>query len=117
MLFSINVRPDSGVERWTHNFDGHVLRSTLRYDPLRDLVLVRFGPGICGAVVRRKGRELVVDVADMWVLGVPLPKALIPRSASREWQDDYKGFCFDISASLSKSGLLVRYEGYVALEA
>ena len=67
--------------------------------------------------MRRKGRELVVDVADMWVLGVPLTRALIPRSASREWQDDDKGFCFDISAFISESGLLVRYEGYVALEA
>jgi hypothetical protein len=111
--FTISVSPEGATERWTRNFDGHILRSTLRYDPIHDQVQERFGPITCAMSLHRRGDTLQVRVAGMWVFGVPIPMRLVPRSDAVEGQTANNAFAFDIGASLPGGAPLIRYRGEV----
>ena len=49
-------------------------------------------------------------------LGIPLPLALAPRIAAREWEEDGR-FRFAVSASLPLAGEIVRYSGWLVVPA
>ncbi|GAB5467268.1 MAG: DUF4166 domain-containing protein [Rhodospirillales bacterium] len=52
-----------------------------------------------------------------WCLGLPIPKALLPRSDSREYEED-GSFHFDVALSAPLGGgLIVRYRGSVRPDA
>jgi hypothetical protein len=44
------------------------------------------------------------------IFGLPMPMALAPKSAAREWADD-GDFCFDVPIALPLIGLVVHYKG------
>ncbi|AHD01491.1 NAD(P)-binding dehydrogenase [Leisingera methylohalidivorans DSM 14336] len=58
---------------------------------------------------------MVVAVDKARLFGVPLPQALCPQSVSTEFETPEGHLGFDISASLPRIGLLVRYSGYLVL--
>ena len=46
------------------------------------------------------------------LFGIPLPAALVPRIATREWEQDGR-YRFDVAAGLPLIGALVRYAGWL----
>ncbi|MGC1495898.1 MAG: DUF4166 domain-containing protein [Sulfitobacter sp.] len=111
MPFAIRVTQTAQGECWARDFDGHITQSTLMYDHARQQIVERLGALTCALQLSQNAGQLHVDVARLWLFGVPLPSILLPRSFSREWQDDGGAFCFDIGAHLPGGALLIRYQG------
>jgi hypothetical protein len=112
---SLQIRNDAGGAEWIRLFGGHETRSSLRYDPVRKLVLERLGPFTIGMALTAEAGRLHVAVRHLWVAGLPLPRILLPISDSVEYGDAAGRFCFDISARLWGLGRLIRYHGWVAV--
>ncbi len=101
-----------GTEHWTRDFSGSRFTSHLsekdgklteRFGPLRFYFELPSSVGGLEMVMRR------------WTaFGVPLPLALGPKSAAREWQD-CDDFCFDVPIALPLIGLVVHYRGKLKL--
>ncbi|MES1971512.1 MAG: DUF4166 domain-containing protein [Pseudomonadota bacterium] len=100
-----------GTETWTRHFGPHRFSSRLSAKGGR--LVERFGP-------LRFHFDLPSDEAGLgmamrrWTcLGLPLPRALAPRSAAREWQEGSR-FRFDVPIALPLIGLVVQYDGWLA---
>lgn len=101
---------ESGVERWTRDFGGHRFASALSARGGR--IVERFGP-LRFAFDLPSGPEGLEMRLRAWsVLGVPLPLALAPRIAAREWEEDGR-FRFAVAAALPLVGEVVRYSGWL----
>jgi hypothetical protein len=111
---TLRLSRTGGVETWDRSFAGRALSSTQelgrgRYD---GLIVERFGPMRFGmaAVVEDNRLRLIIRRWDL--LGLPLPRALLPRVDAGEHADDGRfHFLVDIAAPLL--GRLVRYEGWL----
>ncbi len=109
--FAITVTTTEQGENWARDFDEHKTGSTLRYDPARQQIIENLGHVTCALSLSTDAGQLQVAVTELWVFGLPIPTTLIPRSTSREWQDETGAFCFDIGARLPGDALLIRYHG------
>lgn len=98
-------------ERWTRHFGDRRFRSDLteaepgriyeRFGPFRFLLALPVSDGRMGMPVERG-----------WLLGVPLPKWLLPRSETREFIEDGV-FQFDVRLSAPLAGFIVHYRGWL----
>lgn len=75
--------------------------------------LERFGPLELELSASMRQGALIVTVECARLFGLPLPAALCPQSAAMEYETPQGHFGFDISASLPRIGLLVRYHGHL----
>lgn len=103
-----------GVETWTRTFGGRTLQSRQeegrgRYE---GLVVERFGPTRFGMAVTEADGRLRLVLRRWDVLGVPMPRWLMPRVLSGEHADDGR-FHFLVDISVPVLGRLVRYEGWL----
>jgi hypothetical protein len=107
------TRRDS-VETWTRTFAGRTLRSTQAEGQGRHegLVVERFGLTGFGMAVTEDDGRLGLVVRRWDVLGIPMPRWLMPRVVSGEHADDGR-FHFLVDISLPLLGRLVRYEGWL----
>jgi hypothetical protein len=108
---SVTLTRTGKGETWERNFGGCILRSYCMpaRDPLRYRERFSFLSFEQDLLVE-DGR-MHFPVRRGWVLGVPLPRFLLPRSKSTEYADDGM-FHFDIELSGPLgSGLIVRYRG------
>jgi hypothetical protein len=110
----VTLTDANGIETWTRDFGGKILRSRQQLGRGRyeGLVVERFGPTSFGmAVVVRDGRlGLILRRWD--VLGIPMPNWLMPRVEAGEHADDGR-FHFLVDIALPVLGRLVRYEGWL----
>lgn len=113
--FQLDVAPQGKGHVWRRRFGRHQTRSLLRYDPAGGRVLERFGPIDLELRVTARQGALTVAVEQARLFGVPLPRVLCPQSASVEFETPDGHIGFDISASLPRVGLLVRYHGHIVL--
>jgi hypothetical protein len=99
-----------GVERWTRDFGGHVFSSELsrasegvteRFGPLRFVFDLPAGP---------HGLEMRLRRWSLFCL--PMPLALAPRIAAREWEQQGR-FRFDVAVSLPLLGPVIGYAGWL----
>ncbi len=99
------------TEVWTRDFDGQKFRSVL--SPAGDgVVRERFGPFAFQMSLPVDQGAMGMPVTHGWFLGVPLPKALLPRSETREFDEDGV-FQFDVRLSAPLVGLIVHYRGWL----
>jgi hypothetical protein len=110
----VELTRKGGIETWTRTFAGRRLRSTQaagrgRYDCL---VVERFGPTRFGMAVTEREGHLGLVLRRWDVLGIPMPRSLMPRVVSGEHADDGR-FHFLVDISLPVLGRLVRYEGWL----
>jgi len=77
-----------GREIWERRFGGSLMKSDLRRADHPGHVIERFGSASFMIRLRRDGARLHYDVVAGRVLGVPLPKALLPRSETTEMVAD-----------------------------
>lgn len=113
--FRLDIAQQGRGHVWRRVFGKHQTRSNLRYDPRKGRVLERFGPVELELSVQVQQDALLVTVEKARLFGLPLPSALCPESAALEFETPQGHLGFDISASLPRIGLLVRYTGHIAL--
>jgi hypothetical protein len=98
-------------EAWERSFAGRRLRSVLTPSPRPCHVRERFGLATYELELPVEDAILHFAVRRGWLLGIPLPSWLLPRSCTREFAADGV-FHFDVGlyAPLT-GGLIVRYRG------
>lgn len=100
------------VEIWTRNFGGRRFASRLSTSPDGALT-ERFGPLSFKLGLTPADGGLALPVTGLRCLGLPLPRALWPRSESREFVDDEGRFRFDVKLTLPLVSLLTHYRGWL----
>jgi hypothetical protein len=98
-------------EVWERSFAGRRLRSVLTPSPWPYRVRERFGLATYELELPVEDAVLHFVVRRGWLLGIPLPPWLLPRSCTREFAVE-GAFHFDVGlyAPLT-GGLIVRYRG------
>ncbi|WP_176440909.1 DUF4166 domain-containing protein [Oceanicola sp. 22II-s10i] len=96
---------------WRREFGRHVTESVLTYDADRSAVDESFGPFSVRMVPDIRRGALHLEIAGLRVWGVPLPRLLWPKSATREVARPDGGVEFDVSATLPFLGPMIRYRG------
>ncbi|WP_027243476.1 DUF4166 domain-containing protein [Leisingera daeponensis] len=113
--FRLDVAQQGRGHVWQRSFGKYQTRSRLRFDPHKGQAVERFGPVELELAASVQQGALVVTVEKARLFGLPLPRALCPQSASMEYETPEGHLGFDISASLPRIGLLVRYSGHIVL--
>lgn len=111
---TVEKRPFEGGEVWVRSFAGRRFRSVLRATPAG--MTERFGPFTFLLGLTAAAGALRFPVRAGWVLGVPLPRFLLPVSETREYADAGR-FRFDVALHAPLGlGLVVRYRGWLAAD-
>ena len=109
---SVAFAPEAGGERWTRTFAGRRFSSLQTEGRGRNeaLLVERFGAvSVALAVVVEGGRLQLVP--RRWsLLGIPLPRALLPGDDSFEYEVDGR-FVFDVEIGAPLVGRIVHYRG------
>ncbi len=106
------IRTDRG-EIWQRDFDGRIFQSYCSPSSLPYRYRERFGPFNYEQDLPVDNGCMYLTVRRGWFLGMPIPRALLPGSDSREYADNGV-FHFDVGllAPLG-GGLIVRYRGWL----
>lgn len=105
------TREDEG-ERWQRRFGTRCFYSRLRV--VEGCLRERFGPFEFELGLNLSGEALHFPVRRGWLLGLPLPSGLLPRSEAREYVEAGR-FHFDVALDAPLGiGRLVRYHGWLA---
>ncbi len=110
---NVIILKENGVEEWHRDFDGDIMRSTLRARDGR--LSERLG------AARFEFALLVQDNAIIWqlrkvvFLGVPLPIVWFREVYAREYSKAGR-YRFDVGASLPLIGRLIQYRGELLTE-
>ena len=99
-----------GVETWTRDFGGHCFSSELSAAGPR--LVERFGPFRFAFDLPSGAGGLEMRLRRWSCLRLPLPLALAPRIAAREWEEEGR-FRFAVDVSLPLIGDVVRYSGWL----
>jgi hypothetical protein len=102
-----------GKERWTRDFGRHRFGSEL--SQAGDGVAERFGPLRVVFDLPADETGLRMELRGWTVFGLPMPRALGPRIAAREWQEDGR-FRFEVNVRLPLIGEVVGYTGWLDAE-
>lgn len=115
---AVTFAPECGGERWTRDFGGTIFSSLQSAGSGRNdyLLVERFGViSVALALVVESHRLLLVP--RRWsMLGISLPKWLMPAATSYETEADGR-FCFDAEISAPIIGLIAAYKGQLDLVA
>ena len=104
-------------EQWERNFAGRRLRSVLTPSPRPGHVRERFGLANYELELPLQDAALHFTVRRGWLLGIPMPSALLPKSCTREFALDGV-FHFDVGLYAPLTGsLIVRYRGWLEPDA
>jgi hypothetical protein len=111
---NITIEPTVNRELWTRKFGSHMFRSCQfkgkgRYE---GLLVESFGPFNFGLAVVEEHARLGLVVRGWDVLGLPLPRFLMPASSAIEHDADGR-FNFDVKISLPVGGDVVHYRGWL----
>lgn len=105
----VRLIPDGTEEHWTRSFRNSTFRSTVFADGRRLCERVGLAEFEFKPVATADGLRL--DTTGMKVLGVPVPRFLLPRIRSYDRELEDGSFGFDVEAALPLVGRLVRYRG------
>lgn len=111
---SVRFAPDSGGERWTRTFGNSVFSSHQSCGTGRDqyLLVERFGVVAVSLALVSHSQRLFLIPRRLTVLGMPMPRFLLPKGASLEFEQAGR-FHFDVVIMLPVVGLLTAYRGYL----
>ena len=109
---SVEFSAEAGGERWTRSFGGHRFSSLQTEGRGRDeaLLVERFGAVSVGLALVVGGGRLQLMPRRWSVLGIPLPRALLPGDNSFEYDVDGQ-FVFDVEIGAPLVGRIVHYRG------
>lgn len=108
----VTLTPEKDGERWVRNFDGKIFNSFQSPGRGRDIHLLweRFGVITIALALVIKDEQLYLIPRSWKILGLPLPKLLLPAGNSFEEQVDGK-FRFNVEIKAPIIGLIVSYKG------
>lgn len=109
---SVAFTREPGGERWTRDFDGRQF-SSLQYEGSgrnAHLLVERFGPAAFAMALVVEGDRLTLVPRRWSLLGLPMPRWLMPSGPSFETDADGK-FQFNVDIRLPLAGLVVAYRG------
>ncbi len=111
---SVTIERRGDMELWRRDFGGKMFASVLclRNGEERGHITERFGVMAFDIDLQLADDRLQFPVARGRVLGVSLPRALLPVSEAGEFEMDGR-FHFDVQVSLPGIGMLVRYQGHL----
>lgn len=103
-------------ETWTRRFGRKAFVSHLsrRDGDGAGVLCERFGPFRFRLRLKAEARRVVWPVEAWNFFGIPLPRALMPKSEASEEVDGDGRFRFDVAISVPFAGLVVRYRGWLA---
>jgi hypothetical protein len=107
----VTFRERDGVETWTRDFGGH--RFTSRLAEAGSLICESFGPLRFLFTLEAGESGLAMHLRGWSFLRLPLPRALAPRIAAREWQEQGR-FRFDVRVALPVAGPVIGYAGWLS---
>ena len=109
---TVTFSRENGAERWTRNFGGKCFSSVQSAGTGRNehLVVERFGLASIALALVVEGDRLLLIPRRWSVLGIPMPRFLLPTGLSFETERDGQ-FCFDVEIRLPLMGLIVGYRG------
>lgn len=108
---TVVMQRQGDCERWTRAFGTRRFHSTLRWRG--GVMTERFGALRFAIGLRVQDGALHYPVTAGWAFGIPIPRALLPISATVETASDGRAH-FDVALSLPLIGLIVRYRGWLA---
>jgi len=111
---TVKMEPHKGGERWTRTFGNKTFSSFQTPGTGRNegLLVERFGLVSVAMSLEIKGSAMYL-VPQRWnILGLPLPKLLIPGGDSFEYEKDGT-FHFDVTIKAPMFGLIVSYKGWL----
>ncbi|MBN9671560.1 SDR family oxidoreductase [Roseibium aggregatum] len=113
----VTIEKRGDREIWNRSFGDRTFRSILKLSGSEGTGLVneRFGPVSFDIALERRDDGLHYPVKRGWLLGLPVPKWLLPTSEATETHQDGR-FRFDVKISLPVFGLLVHYQGWLTPE-
>ncbi|WP_157960180.1 DUF4166 domain-containing protein [Albibacillus kandeliae] len=114
MAVTVTMTSDGEGETWQRQFGTFSLQSRLGLagPPGSGLIWERMGPVRATVPLALTGQGLGWPISSIRLLGLPLPRALLPRSEVTESDRDGKAW-FDVKLTLPVGGLLVRYRGWL----
>lgn len=104
----------NGRETWGRNFAGRLMMSTQQAGTGRSQYLIteRFGPLTFGLALVLDGAKLRLIPRRWSLLGLPLPRVLLPKGNSHESEVDGK-FRFHVEIAVPVAGPVVTYDGWL----
>lgn len=108
---SVEMTCSEQQEIWCRTFGGKSFSSVLTTEQ-PDHFRERFGPLTFEIQLVVINQAITMPVRKGWFLGIPVPLRLLPKSETREYEEDGR-FCFDVALSAPVCGLLVHYKGYL----
>lgn len=113
---TVSLTPTEDGAIWTREFGTHVTRSTLWTTADERVLVERLGLFTLRMTLSARAQRLYVTVIGMSVLGLPVPRFLLPRGETFEYVENGR-FHFDVSGVLPGIGLMIRYHGALEPEA
>jgi hypothetical protein len=110
---TVTIKSRADNERWTRNFDGHVMESRLWKKA--DYLAEQLGPITLLFSLSGKNQCIEWRVVGARFVGVPIPARWFSNSRATERLMEGR-YSFDVSAVLPLAGLLVRYVGWLTDE-
>ncbi|WP_421569912.1 DUF4166 domain-containing protein [Stenotrophomonas sp. PD6] len=109
---TVTFTPENGGERWTRDFGGRRFSSWQRRGAGRNdaLLMERFGLIDVALALVVEGNRLTLVPRRWSFLGIPLPKALLPKGTTFETEVDGR-FVFNVEIAAPVVGLIVAYRG------
>lgn len=108
---TVTMQRRKNTEIWTRRFGNHCFRSHLTPHPQG--IRERFGPLRFNIGLAVENGEISYPVTQGRVLGLPLPRWLLPKSDTTEAVDAMGRATFDVALSHPLVGLIVRYQGWL----
>jgi hypothetical protein len=109
---TVTLAPEQGGESWTRNFNGRIFNSMQSCGRGKDqyLLVERFGMVAVSLALVVDADRLYLIPRRWAVLGVPMPKALLPQGQTFETEENGQ-FRFDVEIRAPIVGLIVAYRG------
>lgn len=109
---AVTFSPEPGGERWTRRFGDKIFSSHQSCGSGKNdyLLVERFGVVSVALALVVEGDQLILIPRRWSLLGIPLPKSLMPSGKSFETEADGQ-FCFDVEISAPIVGFIAAYKG------
>jgi hypothetical protein len=112
---TVEFEPHNDGEIWrrifpTSTFGSHLKPWPGRNGAMRECV----GPLAYGFRLETDAQGLRMIFERWWLCGIPLPRALGPRVAAAQWQED-NDYCFSVDVSAVGLGRVIAYRGRLRL--
>lgn len=112
---TVTIAAQGHREFWTRNFNGRRFSSVQTAGKGRntDLIVERFGLVSVALALVVEGHRLHLIPRRWSILGIPMPKWLLPRGTAFETETD-GAFGFDVDIRTPLTGRIVHYRGHLA---